>query len=116
MKLGVYTNLFANLELDDCLERLAGTGIEAVEIAAGNYNGSAHCPVDELLASDDRCREYRQKFNDHGLEICALTCHGNVLHPSPGETQALQVGPAQDNSTGGEARRANRYHVLGLSW
>ena len=90
MKLGVYTNLFANLELDDCLERLAGTGIEAVEIAAGNYNGSAHCPVDELLASDDRCREYRQKFNDHGLEICALTCHGNVLHPSPGKRRRFR--------------------------
>ena len=62
MKLGVYTNLFADLDLDDCLERISGTGVEAVEIAAGNYNGSAHCPVDELLASDDRCREYKPAF------------------------------------------------------
>ena len=71
MKLGVYTNLFADLDLDDCLERISGTGVEAVEIAAGNYNGSAHCPVDELLASDDRCREYKQKFTDRGArDLC----------------------------------------------
>ena len=90
MKLGVYTNLFADLDLDDCLERISGTGVEAVEIAAGNYNGSAHCPLDELLASDDRCREYKQKFTDRGLEICALTCHGNVLHPSPGKRRRFR--------------------------
>ena len=83
MKVAVFSNLFASMDLADCLGQLAGTGVEAVELAAGNYNGSAHCPLDELLESDSRCRQYRKLFSDHGLEICALSCHGNVLHPDP---------------------------------
>ena len=81
MNLGVYTNLYADLSLEDCLDRLEGKGIDAVEIASGNLNGSAHCPVDDLLASDATCRQYQQAFADHGFEICALSCHSNILHP-----------------------------------
>jgi sugar phosphate isomerase/epimerase len=81
MKVGVFTNLFAGMGLADCLEYLSGMGVESVELSTGNYNGSPHCPLDELLESDSRCRQYKKMISDRGLEICALSCHGNVLHP-----------------------------------
>ena len=83
MKLGVYTNLHADLSLEDCVNRLDGKDIEAVEIASGNLNGSSHCPVDDLLASNVTCRQYKQTVEAHGFELCALSCHSNVLHPDP---------------------------------
>ena len=59
-----------------------------MEIASGNYNGAPHCPADELLADDSRCRQYKKMFEDHGLEIYAFSCHGNVLHPDPEKRKA----------------------------
>ena len=81
MKLGLFTVLFSPFDLQDCLKKIKEAGIDAVEIGTGNYPGDAHCPIDELLTSDAKCKEYRKMILDHGLEICALSSHGNPLHP-----------------------------------
>ena len=39
MKLGVLTNLVANLSLDEALKYFSGLGIQMVEIGAGGYPG-----------------------------------------------------------------------------
>lgn len=81
MKLGVFAVLFAGRPLDEALDYIAQTGLEAVEIGAGNYPGDAHCPVDELLSSPDKRKEYLKKFSSRKLEISAISVHGNPLHP-----------------------------------
>jgi sugar phosphate isomerase/epimerase len=81
MKLGVFTVLFGGQPLEKALDYICASGLEAVELGVGGYPGSAHCPVDDLLASKAKAAGYKKRITDRGLEISALSCHGNPLHP-----------------------------------
>jgi sugar phosphate isomerase/epimerase len=67
--------------LDDALDRAVALGLDAVEIATGNYPGDAHCRPAELLADAAACDAFRAAVDGRGLEISALSQHGNPLHP-----------------------------------
>lgn len=81
MKLGVLTVLFSDRSLKSVLEFLRPLGIGAVELGTGNYPGDAHCPRVELLKSKPKRDELLAMIKGEGLEISALSCHGNALHP-----------------------------------
>ena len=81
MKLGVLTVLFGEQPLETTLDYVRKMGVEMVELGTGNYPGSAHCNPDELLSDDEKLKTFRKKVEDSGLEISALSCHGNPLHP-----------------------------------
>ena len=80
MKLGLLTALYADRSLESVLDIARATGLDCVEIGAGNYPGTAHCDVTALLGSAARRKEYLSAFRSRGLEISALSCHGNPLH------------------------------------
>ncbi|HUW58433.1 MAG TPA: sugar phosphate isomerase/epimerase [Planctomycetota bacterium] len=82
MKLGVFTVLFADRSLKNALDYIVASGLEAVEIGVGNYPGNAHCPLDVLVKSKTKARDWKSQITDRGLEISALSCHGNPLHPN----------------------------------
>jgi len=50
MKVGVFTVHIAVDETGPVLDYLVALGVQAVEIGAGGYAGTDHCPVAELLA------------------------------------------------------------------
>ena len=81
MKLGVFLALFGDRSLDEALERATDLGLQTVEIGTGNYPGSPHLDVKGLLGSKKKREELLAKIEDYGLEISALSCHGNPLHP-----------------------------------
>lgn len=81
MKLSVLTNLFANLSLDEALAKFKELGIESVEIGCGGYPGKAHCDPDKLLADPKALDDFRATFRKYGIDICALSAHGNAVHP-----------------------------------
>ncbi|HHV45167.1 MAG TPA: sugar phosphate isomerase/epimerase [Firmicutes bacterium] len=81
MKLGVFNPLFSQRSLVDTLDYIKSLGLEAIEIGTGNFPGDAHCPVDELLEDPKKLDEWKKLFDDRGIEISALSCHGNPLHP-----------------------------------
>ena len=81
MKLGVFTVLFGQQSLDEALDYIKKVGVEVVELGTGNYPGSSHCNPDELLANDKKLKTFKRKLEDRGMEISALSCHGNPLHP-----------------------------------
>ncbi|WP_075980185.1 sugar phosphate isomerase/epimerase family protein [Bacillus massilinigeriensis] len=81
MKLGVFTVLFSDKQLDEMLDYVALKGVEAVELGTGGYPGDAHCKVDELLAEEQLQKEFLEKVTKRGLTISALSCHSNPLHP-----------------------------------
>lgn len=81
MKLGVLTALYASRPLEEVLDIAKNAGLDCVEIGAGNYPGNAHIDVTALLGSASRRKEYLGAFRSRGLEISALSCHGNPLHP-----------------------------------
>jgi sugar phosphate isomerase/epimerase len=81
MKLGVFAVLFGDKTLDDALDYIAKSGLQAIEIGTGGYVGNAHCNPVELLQDEAKLRAFQQKIQSYGLEISALSCHGNSLHP-----------------------------------
>ncbi len=87
MKVGVFSFVFQDLlSFDKALDWIAGTGAEAVEIGSGGYVaelGESYCKPAELLADDKNLQQWKALVDDSGLEISALSCHGNPLHPDP---------------------------------
>jgi len=83
MRIGVFTVLFQDMPFEKMLDRVVEAGISAVEIGAGGYPGSHHCPVDELLSSEPKRTAYRDAVSSRGLVITALSCHYEPLSPDP---------------------------------
>ncbi|WP_257349673.1 sugar phosphate isomerase/epimerase family protein [Pseudalkalibacillus decolorationis] len=81
MKLGVFTVLFSDKSLEDMLDHVKKSGLQAVEIGTGGYPGNAHCNVDELLANENKRKEFLEKVYSRGLTISAFSCHGNPISP-----------------------------------
>jgi len=81
MKLGVFTVLFGSEPLAAALDRAVEAGLDCVEIGTGNYPGDAHCRPSELLADAAALTGFRRAITSRGLELSALSCHGNPLHP-----------------------------------
>jgi len=81
MKLGVFMAVFGGQSFDDALDYVKESGLDAVEIGTGNYPGDPHCPLDELLKSKSARTRWVDAVKSRGLEISALSCHGNPLHP-----------------------------------
>lgn len=82
MKLSVLANLYGDLPLEQAMKRLRELDVEAVEIGAGGYPGKAHCNPEELLSDLTKFRKFQDTIRKNELEICALACHGNPLHPN----------------------------------
>jgi len=82
MKLGVFSALFANKPLGEALDIIKGAGLQMVEIGTGNYPGNQHCDTDKLLKSADARKKFLEEIHSRGLELSALSCHGNALHPN----------------------------------
>lgn len=81
MKIGVITNLLGNLPLEEALEYFVSKGIEMVEIGCGGYPGDAHANPDVLLNDEAKLEEFKALLKKYNVEISALSCHGNPVHP-----------------------------------
>jgi sugar phosphate isomerase/epimerase len=81
MKVGLFSVILNHLKFEAALDYLAELGVEAIEIGAGAWPGTAHCDPDALLASDQKCREFLQAITSRGLQISCLSVHGNPIHP-----------------------------------
>lgn len=90
MKLGVLTVLLGQKPLDEACAYLASLGVQAVEIGCGGYPGKAHCNPTDLLGNPAKIKEFRQTVEKHGLEISALSAHGNMVHPDPAVAASYQ--------------------------
>jgi sugar phosphate isomerase/epimerase len=82
MKIGVFSVILGSMKLEQTLDYLSGLGVQAIELGAGGYAGTRHCPVDALLASDRKAKEFLKAIHSRGLQISALTCAGNNVHPN----------------------------------
>ena len=81
MRLGVFTVLYSDTPFEEVLDRLAGLGVQAVELGTGGHPGTAHCDPDELLADESRVTALRRAIESRGMVISALSQHANPLHP-----------------------------------
>ncbi|HHT91900.1 MAG TPA: sugar phosphate isomerase/epimerase [Clostridia bacterium] len=81
MKLGVLTVLLSDMSVRDAMAFLAKEGVQSVEIGCGGFPGKAHCNPEELLKDEKALEEFKDAIYSNGLEISALACHGNPVHP-----------------------------------
>ena len=89
MKLGVLTNLFGSLPLEEALVKFEKLGIEAVEIGCGGYPGRDHADPAVLLADDAKLEEFKATLTRHNMALACLSCHGNAVHPDPAVAKAF---------------------------
>lgn len=81
MKVGLFTALFGKLTLDEVIRKIKPLGIRTIEIGTGNYPGDPHLKL-EWLSAPAKLKEFKQRLDDQGITISALSCHGNALHPN----------------------------------
>jgi len=81
MKLGVMANCFIDKSWENACKAASEAGLKAIEPGCGGFVGKAHCNPAELLKDEDAIKKFMKAAEDNGLEISALSCHGNTLHP-----------------------------------
>jgi sugar phosphate isomerase/epimerase len=81
--IGVFDPVYKDLSMDAMLDKVSALGLEAMEIGTGGYPEAHHCPIDELLADASKAKAWQKKFEDRGIHVATLSCHGNPIHPDP---------------------------------
>jgi sugar phosphate isomerase/epimerase len=81
MKLGLFTALLSEMPLEAVIRVVKPLGIQALEFSTGNFGRPAHIDL-ALAGNPSAAKEFKSKLEDQGLEISALNCGGNVLHPN----------------------------------
>ncbi len=81
MKLGVMNPVLSSMKFEDALKYLSELGVQTIEIGAGGYPGNAHLDPVKLLADPEGPKNYLKTLEKYGIEISAISCHGNPLHP-----------------------------------
>ena len=107
MKLGVLTNLLGSVSLEEALKYFSELGLEMVEIGCGGYPGNAHANPDILLNDDKALEEFKALLKKYNVEISALSCHGNPVHPNK------EIAKSFDDDLRNTADR--RYSLCGTS-
>jgi sugar phosphate isomerase/epimerase len=79
--IGVFDPVYEKLSLDAMLDKVSALGLEVMEIGTGGYPNNHHCPLDELIADRSKAKAWQKKFEDKGIRVATLSCHGNPLHP-----------------------------------
>lgn len=88
MKLSVFGVVLGNQTLEEACAFLQAKGVQAMEVGCGGFPGKAHCDPKVLLHDERKLREFSDTFKRHGVEIAALSVHGNPVHPDPTQAKA----------------------------
>ena len=67
---------------------MQGLGVQAVELGCGGTAGHSHANPEILLNDAGALREFQRTIDRHHMEISALSCHGNPVHPNPETARA----------------------------
>ena len=81
MKIGMITDSLPDADFDSMLAVAARLEMDMLEFGCGNWSTAPHLKLDPLLESAVARRDFRARLADHGIEISALNCSGNPLHP-----------------------------------
>ncbi len=81
MKLGVMAALFSGRTLEETVRICAQQGLGAIELPVGAYPGKPFFEPSAVLRDPRAQERIRALLKDHGLELSAISCHGNPVHP-----------------------------------
>jgi sugar phosphate isomerase/epimerase len=81
MKIGMITDSLGGLDFAALIRTTAELGIEMLEFAGGNWSSAPHLQLDAMLESETARKDFMGRVRDYGIEISALNCSGNPVHP-----------------------------------
>ena len=81
MKLSIFAVLYKDKPLSEVLDIFKAKGVTHVEVGSGGFIGKDHCNPAKLLKDKDARQRFADLFASRGMEISALSCHGNPVHP-----------------------------------
>jgi len=83
MKIGLHVNAvtFTDKSWSEVCSIVQGLGLEAIEPGTGGFVGKNHCNPQLLLKERESLERFVETLTSHELELSALSCHGNPLHP-----------------------------------
>lgn len=84
MRIGMVSDSLSNLGFKEMLSTARQLGITGVEFNTGNWSTAPHLSLRRLVASASAREEFAAEMREAGLEIIALNCNGNQLHPVEG--------------------------------
>ena len=82
MKLGVFTVVLGSMNLEDTIRYLKDLGVSAIELGTGGYPGTAHVNAKEIFDKPDEIKKIKTLADRYDMQISALSCHGNPVHPN----------------------------------
>ena len=85
--IGVFDPVYEKLSIDEMLDKVTALGLEAMEIGTGGYPNNHHCPLDDLITDRSKAKAWLKKFEDRGIRVATLSCHGNPIHPNAQHAQ-----------------------------
>lgn len=83
MKLSVVSGVLGEYSLDESLAYLKSIGVTQFELGVGGYPGTKHADAKVLAVDAVKREELKKTFEKNGMEISALSVHGNCVHPDP---------------------------------
>ncbi len=81
MKLSLFAHSYMDKPFAEMLDIVKAKGLDAVEVGAGGLTGKNHCDPRALLDDGDLEKRFLEALSIRGMEISALSAHGNPLHP-----------------------------------
>ncbi len=89
MKLSVVNSACAQMSLEETLAYLSPLGVDALEVGAGGYPGKCHLDAADMVAHPEKAKEMLELFQKYNMEIAAISCHGNPLHPNKEQAEGF---------------------------
>ncbi len=81
MKVGVFSALFGDKSWEEACKTSHEYGVKTIEAGSGGVVGKGHVHPQELLKDKVKRKRFKDTAEKYGLEISALSAHGNPLHP-----------------------------------
>lgn len=81
MKLGVFSPVLADMNLDDALAYLHKLGAEQMELGCGGFPSTAHADINIMSKDQAVLDKVKAAFDKNEMTVSALSVHGNGVHP-----------------------------------
>jgi sugar phosphate isomerase/epimerase len=82
MKLGLLTAPLGDRDRAAALRTARELGFDAVELGTGEFTADHHVGLEQLSRDPAAVAQLQTDLDAAGLELSALSCHGNLLHPN----------------------------------
>ena len=81
MNLSAFSVLYKDKPLAEVLDIFRSKGITHAEVGSGGFIGKEHCNPGRLLRNEGERDAFTSLFEEKGIPLAALSCHGNPVHP-----------------------------------